>query len=122
MSFVYNETLVQMADTIADYEIPLFAILEGSPFVIFTLMSIILGLAIYTTAISGIFGLATRFRQFTKTPTWFMALILVLLMIPFTHFGFANLIAILYPLYGLVNLYLLVSILLFPILDRYKIR
>lgn len=122
MSFVYNETLVQMADTIADYEIPLFAILEGSPFVVFLLMSIILWLAIYTTAISGIFGLATRFRKFMNTPIWFMALILVLLMIPFTRFGFANLVAILYPLYGLINLYLLVSILLFPIIDRYKMR
>jgi uncharacterized membrane protein YkvI len=49
-----------------------------------------------------------------------MALILVLLMIPFTSFGFANLVAILYPLYGLINLYLLITILLFPILNRYK--
>jgi uncharacterized membrane protein YkvI len=122
ISFVYNETLVQMADYLAEYEIPLFAILKGSPFAVFLFMSVMLWLAIYTTAVSGIFGLASRFKELINLPIWFMALVLVLLMIPFTRFGFANLVAILYPLYGLINLYLLVSILLFPILDRYKTR
>jgi uncharacterized membrane protein YkvI len=122
MSFVYNETLIQMADYLADYEIPLFAVLKGSPFAVFLFMSVMLWLAIYTTAVSGIFGLASRFKELTNLPFWLMAFVLVLLMIPFTRFGFANLVAILYPLYGLINLYLLVSILLFPIMDRFKIR
>ncbi|MGM0877084.1 MAG: YkvI family membrane protein [Bacillota bacterium] len=122
MSFVYNETLIQMADYLADYEIPLFAVLKGSPFAVFLFMSVMLWLAIYTTAVSGIFGLASRFKQFMNIPFWLMAFVLVLLMIPFTRFGFANLVAILYPLYGLINLYLLVTILLFPIMDRFKTR
>jgi uncharacterized membrane protein YkvI len=120
ISFIYNETLIQMADYLAEYEIPLFAVLKGSPFAVFLFMSIMLWFAIYTTAVSGIFGLASRFKEIVNLPFWLMALILVLLMIPFTRFGFANLVAILYPLYGLINLYLLISILLFPIMNRYK--
>ncbi|OAS83132.1 MULTISPECIES: hypothetical protein [Metabacillus] len=120
ISFIYNETLVQMADYLAEYEIPLFAVLKGSPFAIFLFMSVMLWFAIYTTAVSGILGIASRFKEVTNLPYWLMALILVLLMIPFTSFGFANLVAILYPLYGLINLYLLITILLFPILNRYK--
>jgi len=122
ISFVYNETLVQMSDYLAEYEIPLFAVLKGSPFGFFLFMSIMLWLAIYTTAVSGIFGLASRLKDLMKMPFWLMAAILVIIMIPFTRFGFANLVAILYPLYGLINLYLLVTILLYPILSRYRTR
>jgi uncharacterized membrane protein YkvI len=122
ISFIYNESLVQMADYLTEYEIPLFAILNGSPFAVFLFMSIMLWFAIYTTAVSGIFGLASRFKHMTNLPFWFMACVLILLMIPFTRFGFANLVAILYPIYGLINLYLLMTILLFPLLDRFKTR
>lgn len=120
ISFVYNETLVQMADYLTDYEIPLFAVLKGSPFVFFLFMSVMLWLAIYTTAVSGIFGLASRFKHIVRIPYSIVALLLVLTMIPFTRFGFTNLVSVLYPLYGLINLYLLVSILLYPLLNRYK--
>ncbi|PGT82506.1 MULTISPECIES: YkvI family membrane protein [Bacillaceae] len=122
ISFVYNETLIQMADYLTEYEIPLFAVLKGSPFGFFLFMSVMLWLAIYTTAVSGIFGLASRFKQILKVPFWLIALILVLAMLPFTRFGFANLVGILYPLYGLINLYLLVTILLYPILNRYRTK
>jgi len=122
ISFVYNETLIQMADYLTEYEIPLFAVLKGSPFGFFLFMSVMLWLAIYTTAVSGIFGLASRFKQLLKVPFWLIALILVLAMLPFTRFGFANLVGILYPLYGLINLYLLVTILLYPILNRYRTK
>ncbi|WP_226668624.1 hypothetical protein [Metabacillus litoralis] len=122
ISFVYNETLIQMADYVAEYEIPLFAVLQDSPFAFFLFMSVMLWLAIYTTAVSGIFGLASRFKEVLKIPYSLIALLLVLMMLPFTKFGFANLVSILYPVYGLINLYLLVSILLYPILNRYKTR
>ncbi|MFC0273072.1 hypothetical protein ACFFIX_16730 [Metabacillus herbersteinensis] len=120
ISFIYNETLVQMADYLSEYEIPLFAILKGAPFTVFLFMSLMLWLAIYTTAVSGIFGLVSRFNQVLSVPFWLMALVLVLMMIPFTQFGFSTLVSFLYPLYGLINLYLLVTILLFPITNRYK--
>ncbi len=121
ISFIYNESLMQVADSLPLYEIPLFAILKHFPYAMLVFMTILLLIAIYTTAVSGVLGLTTRFKAYTKKPLWLLAAFLLLLMIPFTTFGFSTLISILYPIYGLLNLYLLTAILLYPILNRYKL-
>lgn len=118
ISFVYNESLLQISHDIMLYEIPLFAILKQYPYSMMIFMSVLLWLAIYTTAASGVFGLVSRFRKYVSLPLWLLALIILLVMVPLTTFGFSNLIAVLYPLYGLLNLYVLVSLLLYPITKR----
>ncbi|MCA1032296.1 hypothetical protein LCL95_14775 [Bacillus timonensis] len=120
ISFIYNESLMQIAEEIMLYEIPLFAILKHYPYTMLVFMSLLLWGAIYTTAASGVFGITTRFRKSDGLPLWLLALISLCLMVPFTTFGFATLVAVLYPLYGIANLYLLGAILLYPILNRYK--
>ncbi|ATH93922.1 membrane protein [Bacillus glycinifermentans] len=120
ISFMYNETLVVLAGQLSHYEIPLFAVLEGAPFPMFMFMTAVLCVAIYTTTVTSILGLSSRFLTLVKWPRWTIALFLLLLMLPFTSFGFSNLIAFLYPIYGLLNLYLLVNILLYPILCKWK--
>ncbi|WLR41878.1 hypothetical protein LC087_13675 [Bacillus carboniphilus] len=120
LSFLYNESLLQVANLLVDYEIPLFAILHDSPITMLIAVSAMLLFAIFTTAVSGVFGMATRFKGGWNLPLWMLAFLFVLLMIPFTKFGFATLVTTLYPLFALVNLYLLVAILLFPITKRYK--
>ncbi len=81
-------------------------------------MSLVLWLAIYTTATSGVFGLISRTEDKLKGPAWLVALLLVSLMAPMTMFGFSTLISILYPLYGVLNLYILAALLLYPILKH----
>lgn len=120
ISIIYNESLIQIANKIVLYEIPLFAIIENYPYVLIMFMSFILWAAIYTTAASGLFGLSSRFREKIHLPLWLIAAIILVAMIPFTKFGFAKLVSILYPLYGIANLYLLGAILLYPITNRYK--
>ncbi|MGO4889031.1 hypothetical protein ACJ2A9_14850 [Anaerobacillus sp. MEB173] len=118
ISFLYNESLLKVAHEIMLYEIPLFAILKHYPYYMILVMSGLLWTAIYTTAAAGVFGLVTRFRNYIKLPLWLLALLLLLMMIPLTTFGFSNLIAFLYPLYGVLNLYILAAILLYPITKR----
>ncbi|WP_078543262.1 YkvI family membrane protein [Litchfieldia alkalitelluris] len=120
ISFIYNESLMQVAEEIMLYEIPLFAILKYYPYPMLVFMSFLLWSAIFTTAASGIFGITTRFREKLNLPLWVLAIISLVLMIPFTTFGFATLVSVLYPIYGIANLYLLTSILLYPIMNRYK--
>ncbi|AQX53013.1 hypothetical protein ABEP17_12200 [Priestia flexa] len=120
LSFVYNESLLQVSDLLPDYEIPLFAIMKSFPFFMLIIMSVLLLVAIYTTAVSGILGLTTRFRRSENTALWKMAIIFVIIMIPFTKLGFSKLIAVLYPLYGMVNLFLLAALLIYPIRNIYK--
>jgi len=120
ITYLYNEILTQIASDIVLYEIPLFAILKNHHDMMLIFMSIVLWIAIYTTAASGIVGLATRFRRKTSMPLWRLALLLLVAMVPLTSFGFSALIAFLYPLYGLLNLYMLAALLLYPIANRYK--
>lgn len=118
LSFLYNQTLVLVSNELTIFEIPLFAILQHYPAVMVIVMTILLWFAIYTTAVSGILGLTSRLSSLFKWPWWLLALILTLLMLPLTAIGFSNLIAVLYPLYGVLNLYLLVAILIHPIAKK----
>lgn len=120
LTFIYNESLLKVADKMSTYEIPLFAILQGYPYYLVLFMTVILWIAIFTTAASGMLGLISRYRQYVKLPAWLMAAALLLLMIPLTSFGFATLVAFLYPLYGVLNLYVLASILLYAVMEKVK--
>ncbi|WP_112182586.1 MULTISPECIES: hypothetical protein [Paraliobacillus] len=120
ISYIYNNSLVQIADDILVYEIPLFAILKNYPYTMFLFMSVLLWFAIFTTAVSGTLGLVSRIRDKINAPLWLIVLVLVLCMIPLTKFGFSTLIEYLYPLYGLLNLYILATLLLYPFINRYK--
>lgn len=120
ISYLYNNSLIQISDDVLVYEIPLFAILKHYPYQMFLFISVLLWIAIFTTAASGTFGLITRFRSRVNGPLWLLAMITILCMIPLTSFGFSTLIKYLYPLYGLLNLYVLSSILLYPIVNRFK--
>ncbi|MCM3762799.1 hypothetical protein M3212_18795 [Alkalihalobacillus oceani] len=115
VSFLYNESLLQVAGDIMLYEIPLFAILKHYPYYMVLIMTLLLWMAIYTTAAAGVFGLLSRMKDWIKGPAWLLALLLIAIMSPLTTFGFSNLIAILYPLYGVLNLYVFAAILLYPI-------
>ncbi|RBW69137.1 YkvI family membrane protein [Bacillus taeanensis] len=120
ISLLYNQSLIKVAHELVVYEIPLFAILKHYPYMMMLVMSVLLWFAIYTTAVSGLFGLISRFRKYLQVPTWLLASIIIICMLPLTAFGFSTLIGILYPLYGVLNLYLLGSILLYPIVKRFE--
>ncbi|WP_026568908.1 MULTISPECIES: membrane protein [Sediminibacillus] len=122
ISYIYNNSLIQISDEVLLYEIPLFAILKNYPYVMFLFISVLLWLAIFTTAVSGTLGLVTRVRDKLNYPLWVLATILVLLMVPLTSIGFSTLIEYLYPLYGVLNLYVLSCIIVYPIVNRYKIE
>ncbi|MCP8617216.1 YkvI family membrane protein [Salirhabdus salicampi] len=122
ITYIYNNSLIYLAEEILLYEIPLFAILKHYPYQFFLFISALLWLALFTTALSGVFGFISRLKGKMKLPLWLLALVTISLMIPFTSFGFATLIKYLYPLYGILNLYILSAILLYPVANRYKIE
>lgn len=122
ISLMYNEALLILADLIYLYEVPLFALLNEYPAEMMVAVSLMLWLAIYTTAISNLLGMVSRFKEWTRVPKWLIALLCILLVIPMTQFGFGNLITFLYPLYGVLNLFVLGVILLYPLANINKIR
>lgn len=120
ISYIYNNSLIQISEEVLLYEIPLFAILRHYPYAMFLFISIMLWVAIFTTAVSGTLGLATRIGNMVKAPLWLLATGLVIAMLPLTSIGFSTLIEYLYPLYGLLNLYVLSALIVYPIINRYK--
>ncbi|KAB8136848.1 hypothetical protein F9U64_10135 [Gracilibacillus oryzae] len=115
ISYIYNNSLIQISEIIILYEIPLFAILKNYPAYTYIVMTILLWAAIFTTAISGLLGIVTRIQSFTSIEIWKIATATVIILLPLTQLGFSNLIAWIYPVYGIVNLVLLAAILLFPL-------
>ncbi len=118
ITLIYNESLIHVAEELMYIEIPLFAILKHYPLFMAAMMTILLWLAIYTTAVSGLLGLTSRLQDKFNFPWWLFALLLTLAMLPITFIGFSNLVAFLYPLYGIANLYLLAALLFYPFMRK----
>lgn len=118
ISYIYNNSLIQIADEMLLYEIPMFAILKDYPFGMLIFMSILLWLAIFTTAASGVLGIVTRIQNYFRKPLYLLVIAILVTMIPLTMLGFSTLISYIYPVYGILNLYVLTRLLLFPIWGR----
>lgn len=115
LALMYNYSLLQINHLMSQYEIPLFALVQNySPLFLF-LITCVLWFAIYTTIVSNLHGLVFRLSARFPFPRWLWGLLILLVLIPFSQFGFSSLVQVLYPLYGVLNLFLLAVILLYPV-------
>ncbi len=96
------------------FEIPLFALIEANQEILSVLVTIILWLAIYTTALSNIHGIVSRVQKKVNYSTEKISAIFIFGMIPLAFIGFSTLVKYLYPFYGVVNLYVLAVLILYP--------
>lgn len=120
LSFIYNYCLVLISSEISRYEMPLFGILVHFPYTVMIVVTVILWLAIFTTAIAGMMGLTVRLKSICPWSLTKLTLILLLFITPLAFIGFQVLIQYLYPLYGMINLYLLFCLLVYPLKVWYK--
>ncbi|WP_427340688.1 YkvI family membrane protein [Caloranaerobacter sp. DY30410] len=75
-----------------------------------TIYSLILWCAMFTTAIANGFGCIRRVSKIIKIDERLFSILFVFLTIPMAKIGFSSLISILYPLYGMIGIPILVSI------------
>lgn len=115
VAILFNMSLLRIEDLIPLYDMPLFALIDSYSSVWLVIISSILWLAIYTTAVSGMYGAVFRIAGWVTVPRWLIAFVIVMLMIPLAQFGFATLVKVIYPLYGVLNLFVLTMILLYPL-------
>ena len=118
IAMLINHSLLQVANKISQYEIPLFSLLEDYSTGMVAVVTIILWLAIYTTALSGVHGIVSRISPFFSVPPWMITLAVIIGMIPLSLFGFSTLVSVLYPIYGVLNLFVLGLLILYPINRR----
>lgn len=119
IQLLFNGSLIRNGlEMVSLYEMPLFSLItDANPWLILG-VTIILWLAIYTTAVSGIYGVSYRLSERMNLPVWFIGLVLMILVLPLTQFGFKQLVQVLYPLYGILNLLLLSMVILYPLQKR----
>jgi len=118
MVLIYNFSLLKMKHLISQYEIPLFALIQELSPIWVLMITAVLWLAIYTTAISNVHGLVFRLADWIPWPRWLIACCSLLLLTPLSQVGFTQLVQFLYPLYGVLNLFILSAILLYPFTEN----
>lgn len=118
ISFVYNVSLVHIDSQMILNEIPLFSILGNYDFKIGLLMAVLLWLAILTTAAANLMGMVSRIRSKISLSSGKIIFIILLVMLPLSGIGFSRLVSIIYPIYGLLNLYVLLQLLLYPLSSK----
>ncbi len=115
ISFIYNKSLVHLSLQMIIDDIPLFAIINNYGGKVMLLMTVMLWLAIYTTAAATLLGMVTRIKNNINLSMGKLVIIILLSMLPLTKIGFTQLVAVIYPIYGVLNLYVLVKIIFYPI-------
>ncbi|MCF6094664.1 hypothetical protein L1765_11900 [Microaerobacter geothermalis] len=120
IAILLNQALLINGEKVIRQEIPLFSLVDIYPSYIIFLVTIILWIAIYTTAVSSLHGLIRRIKEWIGLPIWLLTALLIVFMITLSQFGFSVLVKVLYPLYGVLNLFVLMVILLYPISGSVK--
>lgn len=111
---LYNASLLKVSHLMSQYNIPLFALIRDYSTTWNLIISLVLWFAIYTTAVSNMHGLVFRIADYFPYPRWAAGLIIMSALVPISQWGFVPLVQFLYPLYGVLNLFLFTLFLLYP--------
>ncbi|MEW9031380.1 MAG: hypothetical protein AB2404_01400 [Planifilum fimeticola] len=111
---LYNASLLKVSHLISQYNIPLFALIRDYSTTWNLIISLVLWFAIYTTAVSNMHGLVFRVADRLPYPRWAVGLVIMAALVPLSQWGFVPLVQFLYPLYGVLNLFLFTLFLLYP--------
>ncbi|SHE86176.1 Uncharacterized membrane protein YkvI [Seinonella peptonophila] len=118
IAILFNICLLRASHLLSQYEIPLFALVQNVSPMILLGITIVLWLSIYTTTVSNLYGLAYRMQGLLPWPHWLIGFLMLSILIPFARIGFSSLVSWLYPLYGVLNLFLLAMIWLYPFTQK----
>ena len=108
-------TLIEF--NIENYEMPVYAILEHFPVIAVIVMTFIIWLAIFLTALAAMIGVISRLQSRFSLSRFKIAFFLMVGLTPFSFVGFQALVESIYPVYGIINLYLLVKLVVYPFTD-----
>lgn len=89
-------------EQLANSELPLLTLASLHHPASYSLYAIILLAAMYTTAVAALYGTAEKLTRLSRLPLPLVASLLVVLALACSQLGFARLISIAYPLFGLL--------------------
>jgi uncharacterized membrane protein YkvI len=119
-AFVINGALFVFYPAVHEKELPVLAILKNFNPAAGNFYALILWLAMLTSAVTSGYCFAERTANSLKADKRLIALILCASGIPLSMLGFSRLIAIIYPIFGYLGLFMILVILLHGILSLRK--
>lgn len=117
LSLIYNYSLSLIQEEIDLFEMPIYGILIRFPNYILLVITIIIWIAIFATAVGAMLGLITRIKSKYNISQFNLSLVITCILVPISFTGFQFLIELIYPIYGVLNLYLLIKLIYYPIKD-----
>lgn len=112
-AILLNMSLLRV-EYVQQYEIPLFSLILNDKLNLLIIVSIVLWSAIYIAVLINLYGLVNRIQSKVSYSAARISLLLIISIIPLSFIGFSTLVKILYPIYGVINLYVLAIIILYP--------
>ena len=110
-ALILNSALYFFYPHLVSTEIPVLTIIRNNSQILGKIYSIVLILAMFTSAITSGYCLTERIRTKMKLNYRIVAAILCAVVIPMSSLGFSSLISTLYPIFGYLGLFLLFVIL-----------
>lgn len=117
LSYLYNYSLSLIQAEIDLFEMPIYGILIRFPNYILLVITIIIWIAIFATAVGAMLGLITRIKSNYNISQIKLTFVITALLLPISFTGFQFLIELIYPIYGVLNLYILFKLICYPIKD-----
>lgn len=118
VALIINAAIFIFYPDISLSEMPMLRIVEQYSRYAYMGYSLVLMMAMFTSAITSGYFFTDRVCSRIKTSKSYFIVILCAVVIPLSNFGFANLISFLYPLFGYIGMFLVFAV----ILQAFKIK
>ena len=120
LSWVFNQSMTIIEAKIDRFEMPIYAILLRFPNWILIIMTFVIWMAIFSTALGAMIGLISRVQSRYQSSQFKTSLIIIVILTPLSFTGFQFLVELIYPIYGVINIYILLSLIIYPIKEYFK--
>lgn len=102
----------------AQFEIPSLFVAGHTASMVQFAFSFVLWAEIFTTIIGTVYGLAARISASTGINYNLLTVVLMIMALALSQFGFSGLVGTVYPLFGLISLVFFAALLAYPLLKR----
>lgn len=117
LTYLYNYSLSLIHTEVDLFEMPIYGILIRFPSYILLVITVIVWIAIFATAVGAMLGLITRIKSRYNINQFKLSFVITCVLVPVSFTGFQFLIELIYPIYGILNLYILIKLIFYPIKD-----
>lgn len=120
LALIINFMLLLNVPNIYKYDIPLLYIADRFGVILQVMLLIIIWLEMFSTEVSDVYSLSKTISQTFKTPYKIAVILILIIDIFISRFGFVNLIKHIYPTFGFISLFFMVQCIIFKFNKRHK--